>query len=246
MEASSTDQVNQLAQRLQTVLDPAMRVAYVRKQLSGMTAGDIAEMVIVTTAFAEARQPAHADLLLTLSLALADDESLPLRNRVASELDQRDQTTLACSLRQADDTSDDAFRVPDFGLGRPLTLGERKSLARRGDRDLIARVLRDPDPSVIRILLGNPALTENDVVRLCAARPLPPLVQREVFRSPRWVTRYRVKLTLVLNPYTPLDVALQLVLHLSRQDQHRIAHSEDLSGVLRDACRRRLAPVTIH
>lgn len=245
MDSSCADNVNQLAQRLQTVLDPAMRVAYVRKQLAAMTAGDIAEMVIVTTAFAEARQPAHADLLLTLSLAMADDESLPLRHQVASELDQRDQGTLACSLRQTDDSAD-GFRVPDFGMGRPLTLGERKSLARRGDRDLIARVLRDPDPSVIRILLGNPALTENDVVRLCAARPLPPLVQREVFRTPRWVTRYRVKLTLVLNPYTPLDVALQLALHLSRQDQHRVAASEDLSGVLRSACRRRLEPITVH
>lgn len=246
MDPSTADHVTQLALRLQAVLDPSMRVAYMRSQLSTMGPGDIAELLIVTTAGAEARQPEHIDLLLALSLALADDESLELRHQVASELDQRDHATLACGLRQTDGAGNDRFRVPDFGMGRPLTLGERKSLARRGDRDLIARVLRDPDPSVIRILLLNPALTENDVVRLCANRPLPPQVQREVFRSPRWVTRYRIKVTLVLNPYTPLDVALQLATHLSRQDQRRVTNAEDLSGVLRDACRKRVDPVTIH
>lgn len=246
MDPAVADQVTQLAQRLQAMLDPAIRVAYVRSHLLAMTAADIAEVVIVVTAAAEARQPEHSDLLLAVSLALAGDESLDLRLQVASELDQRDHATLACSLRQVQPPLDETFRVPDFGKGRPLSLGERKSLARKGDRDLIVRVLRDPDPSVIRILLGNPALTENDVVRLCSARPLPPLVQREVFRSPRWVTRYRVRLTLVLNPYTPLDVALQLALHLSQQDQQRIANAEDLSGVLREACRRRVEPITIH
>jgi len=246
MDSGVADQVRRLAQLLQSMLDPAIRVAYVRSQLLAMTAGDIAEVMIVATAGAEARHPDHADLLLSLSLALADDESAGLRHEVAYELDQRDHVTLACGMRPSEVSVEDSFRIPDFGKGRPLTLGERKSLARKGDRDLIARALRDPDPSVIRILLGNPALTENDVIRLCAGRPLPAQVQREVFRSPRWVTRYRIKVTLVLNPYTPLDVAMQLALHLSRQDQRRVGEAEDLSGVLRDACRRRLDPVTIH
>lgn len=246
MDSAVADHVTRLAHLLQAMLDPAIRVAYVRAQLLAMTAGDIAEVMIVATAGAEARHPEHADLLLSLSLALADDENSELRHQVAHELDQRDHVTLACGLRPAESSTDESFRIPDFGKGRPLTLGERKSLARKGNRDLIARALRDPDPSVIRILLGNPSLTENDVVRLCAARPLPPEVQREVFRSPRWVTRYRVKVTLVLNPYTPLDVALQLALHLSRQDQVRVGNAEDLSGILRTACLRRLDPVTIH
>lgn len=246
MDSAVADQVNHLAHLLQAMLDPVVRVAYLRSQLSSMTAGDIADFIIVATAAAEAKHAEHADLVLSLSLALADDESSDLRHQVAYELDQRDHVTLACGLRPADPSIDDNFRIPDFGKGRPLTLGERKALARKGDRDLITRALRDPDPSVIRILLGNPVLTENDVVRLCSARPLPPLVQREVFRSPRWVTRYRVRLTLVLNPYTPLDVALQLALHLSRPDQRRVCDAEDLSGVLRAACRRRVAPVTIH
>ncbi|MGD8861254.1 MAG: hypothetical protein PVI30_14700, partial [Myxococcales bacterium] len=111
-----------------------------------------------------------------------------------------------------------------------------KALARRNDRDLITRVLRDPHPDVIRILLGNPALTEEDVVRLWARRPASREVQREVFGSPRWIVRYTVKTALVLNPYTPVDVALQIAPHLKAQDLRRVARSNDLRTELRQAC----------
>ena len=66
MDPAVADQVTLLAQRLQAVVDPALRVAYVRHQMLQMTAGDIAEVMIVVTAAAEARQPAHTDLLLAL------------------------------------------------------------------------------------------------------------------------------------------------------------------------------------
>ena len=55
--------------------------------------------------------------------------------------------------------------------GRPLTLGERKSLAKKPDRDLLERLLADPHPDFIRGVLRNPRLTEDDVVRFVARVP---------------------------------------------------------------------------
>jgi hypothetical protein len=131
--------------------------------------------------------------------------------------------------------------VPDFGKGRVLALGERKALARRQNRDLIARVLRDPHPDVIRILLGNPGVTEDDIVRLCAQRPVASDVLREVFKNPRWLVRYKVKLALTLNPYAPLDVTLQLAPHLTAPDQRRVIAAADVPELLREACARMTA-----
>ena len=99
-----------------------------------------------------------------------------------------------------------AFRTS--ARGRPLTLGERKSLARTHDRSLIQRVVRDPHPDVIRILLDNPSLTEEDVGRVCAQRGrTTPNVLQTVYRAstlggalptaerdrakPRYATRHR-------------------------------------------------------
>jgi len=232
----------EIAQRLVKVLGGLLgtdlRTGYLRSVLLELTAEQVADLLTVTLAQVEARKSDHAELLQSLSLALSDPGFTPLREAARAVLDSRGQNITARMLHPAPEgeADDEATRLPDFGTGRPLSLGERKSLARRTDRDLIARVLRDPHPDVIHILLGNPGLTEQDVVRLAARRPVLGDVLREVFRAPRWVVRYRVKLTLVLNPNTPIDVALQLAPHLTRQDRQRVARSPELAEALRQNC----------
>ena len=127
-----------------------------------------------------------------------------------------------------------------------MTLGERKALARTRDRDLLARVLRDPHPDVIRVVLGNPTVTERDVVRVCARRPIAPEVLREVFRSPRWVVRYGVKKAIVRNPFAPVDLALQLAAHLNATDAREASACAELAVAVRDACRRVAGIATLH
>jgi hypothetical protein len=124
----------------------------------------------------------------------------------------------------------------DLGGGRPLSLGERKSIARKRDRNLLARVIRDPHPDVIRILLDNPALVEDDVVRLCARRPVAPQVLVQVFQHARWVLRPRVRLSLALNPHTPEEVTLQILPHLGPSEVREVTQSGQLSERVRSAC----------
>jgi hypothetical protein len=133
--------------------------------------------------------------------------------------------------------AEDKRHVPDFGRGRPLTLGERKSLARTHDRSLIQRVVRDPHPDVVRILLDNPSLTEEDVVRVCAARPNHPTVLQTVYRHRRWVIRYRPRNAIVRNPDTPLDTALLLAPLLRRSELKEAAASSELAQPLRLSCK---------
>jgi hypothetical protein len=128
-------------------------------------------------------------------------------------------------------------RIPDFGRGRPVTLGERKSLARTHDRALIQRVVRDPHPDVVRILLGNPSLTEEDVVHVCATRPNDPEVLQAVYRHRRWVVRYRPRNAIVRNPDTPLDIALLLAPLLREPELREAATSSELAPSLRLSCR---------
>lgn len=142
--------------------------------------------------------------------------------------------------RQPEKIDPESLRIPDFGTGRLLTLGERKSLARKNDRKLISRILQDPDTSVIRILLNNPTVTESDVVRLCSRRPIAADVLREVFRNSRWIIRYRVKMAIALNPHTPIDLSLQIIPHLHSQDLRRIYRAHDLPKDLRQSCNRRI------
>jgi len=242
------DQTELLARRLHGITDASVRTAYLRHTLLGMSSEQVAEVLVVAHAFAEAKSPRHANLFAALSLALAHPSCDALRRAASERLLARDERQLARGLLQAPvEDGEDALRVPDFGMGRPVTLGERKSLARRNDREWIARVIRDPHPDVMRILLLNPRLTETDVVRLCARRPVASEVLREVFRSARWIVRYPVKVALALNPYTPLDVALQLAPLLRDQDLKRVLDAADLPEELHAACRRRSSyPGALH
>ena len=239
-----------LVRRVSAIVDPAVRIAYVRHVLGEMDTEDVAEIFLVARSGAEEKRRGHVALLQCMTLALADERSHPLREAVRNALVALGQEEAALALYPSDSTADDeALRVPDFGRGRVLTLGERKSLARRHDRDVIGRVLRDPHPDVIRILLGNPGLTETDVVHLCARRPVVGDVLRQVFLSPRWIIRDPVRVALVLNPWTPLDMALQIVPLLRAPDLRRALAAADLGAELHDACRRlldRSAPKALH
>jgi hypothetical protein len=229
------------ARKLAALRDPSVQVGWVRSELERAGALRAADALCVVLARAEQRDERHAILLLRVSLALCSVP--PLKRAIAAVADARGQYALARFLgaseemSHTDDEEPESERdVPDFGRGRPLTLGERKALARTHDRSLLARVLRDPSPDVIRILLENPAVIEADVVRLCARRPARPQVLAQVFQHQRWVLRYRVRLALALNPCTSEDIALQLLPHLAPADLREVSASSQISPRVREAC----------
>jgi hypothetical protein len=245
--SSASESADRLARRAAKIYDSSVRVAYIRHSLQQMDVVQVADLITVAKANAETRNFLYSKLLLYISLALADDSCDQLRHAVAMLLDSRDQHDLSKLLVQSsDETNQSSFAVPDFGLKRQITLGERKSLARRTKRDVIARAIHDPQPSVIRILLDNPALTESDVLRLCSKRPIFPDVLREVFRNWRWIVRYDVKMAIILNPDTPLDVSLQLVPHLKAQDLRRVITAPNLPKEIYEACQRSTPRGNVH
>ncbi|MBV9949018.1 MAG: hypothetical protein JOZ69_19370 [Myxococcales bacterium] len=130
-----------------------------------------------------------------------------------------------------------ALRAPprDGEPGRPLTLGERKSLARRHNRDTLHRLLADSHPDVIRALLRNPRLTEDDVLRLAARRPGRGEVLAEVARS-GWSHRPRIRLALVMNPATPMEIAARIAGLLLRPELERVARSPAVPANVRALC----------
>ena len=141
-------------------------------------------------------------------------------------------------LRAAPATARELARleVPGDGKGRPLTLGERKSLARRPDRDTLQRLLADPHPAVIHRLLANPRVLEDDVVRLAARRPGRGEVLAEIARSTKWVHRPRVRLSLVMNPATPPELAARIVGLLLRPELALVVGSPAVAASVRAVC----------
>jgi len=116
---------------------------------------------------------------------------------------------------------------------RPLTLGERKALARTHQRDKLLLLIRDPHPQVVAIVLDNPHVTEGDVVKMAAARPAVPESLAKIAAHPRWSVQHAVKRALVLNPSTPLADAIRIATTLRAPELAELAADHSLPEPLR-------------
>ncbi|TAK27533.1 MAG: hypothetical protein EPO40_18120 [Myxococcaceae bacterium] len=217
--------VDVLCRRASSVIDVAARVQLFRGILV-ITERDELRATLDRLAERAGLRDTHAQVaLLTAEIALCWEPDL----QRAVHGDRLDVPASALD-------PDDERLIPDYGRGRVLTLGERKSLARRPDRKLIDRVLRDPHPDVIELLLMNPRLTEPDVVRLCARRPNAPDILLRVFRSPRWAIHPKVRTALALNPSTPPAIAEAVVPLLAPEDLHILAQDQHAALAVRRRC----------
>jgi hypothetical protein len=85
---------------------------------------------------------------------------------------------------------------------------------------------------VVTELLTNPKTTEDDVVRLAAFRPARATSIEAIART-RWLTRRRVRMTVLLNPGSPPRVSLPLVGLCTRTELLEVARGADVPVILR-------------
>jgi hypothetical protein len=123
---------------------------------------------------------------------------------------------------------------------RARTLGERRQMARTHDRDLLARLASDQDPTVVRHVLQNPRCTEREVLLAASRRPQRPEVLEEIFRSRRWSANRRVRRALALNPYCPPSLASAALALLTSPDLREVASDLTVTTEVRVHARRLL------
>ncbi|MBO6938859.1 MAG: hypothetical protein JJ863_28080 [Deltaproteobacteria bacterium] len=247
MDDPATNHAAIVGRRLATLRDPAMRLAWASDLLQKMAA-ERAVSLLAASLGTPGRHPDQDDLFLTLTLALVQPELAETRTAIGGVAARQGPTEIAWLFARRPDSIPPLGKlpVPDHGRGRPLTLGERKSLARGRDRKLLLRALVDPHPDVAAILLANPSLTEQDVRRMASRRPIEPSVLEQILAQPRWAVRYEVRLALVQNPHLPLDRALPLAALLRRQDARTLAKAPDLRAPLREIAEWVATPATRH
>ncbi|MBN1612349.1 MAG: hypothetical protein JW940_37305 [Polyangiaceae bacterium] len=186
----------------------------------------------------ERGSPSGREAMMAVALCVAALGDCELTDELRAQAERDKLLSLDRLLRrgpapEAAESGQEDVRVPDYGLGRELTLGERRSLARRPNRRAFERLLADPHPLVVRQLLTNPLLTEDDVVKIAARRPARPPVTRELAASVRWLKSARVRAALVHNPGSPEAVTVPLLALCTRQELASLLDTSGVSLVLR-------------
>jgi hypothetical protein len=218
--------------------DVRLRVDWLDAQVQSEPPETLAPLLDVIVGESEVSEPKAREALVTIALwaaGVARPHDLDRLRRAA--YDQR-LLSLQRVIRRVPTPSSPAgppgaeAKIPDYGTGRELTLGERRSLARRSDRHGFAALLRDPHPMVVTELLVNPKTTEDDVVRIAAFRPARPNAIEAIAKT-RWLTRRRVRMSVLQNPGAPLGVALPLVGLCTRSELLQLARGADVPAIVR-------------
>ena len=231
--------------KIRSFRDPGMRANYFADQLKMYSPGEIAG--ILAHIYRKSKEGKKEGYLLTIMSLLYEEvfvEKLGLtkigeiyKNLLEKEdVDElRDIIHMAyMRLQKKQKKIQNYIPSKDEHVEvRELTLGEKKFLARKPDRNTIEKIRTVRDPQVVKNLLNNPRATERDILAIITKRPNNPEVLRLISTHPRWNMRYNIRKAIVLNPFTPLDVALKFLNFLMKQDLKEITRDKTLSPHLR-------------
>jgi hypothetical protein len=118
-----------------------------------------------------------------------------------------------------------------------MRLGDRITLARLATPALLPALLAATERQVAESALVNPRLREDDLVTALRREDVTPALVEAAVGSPRWASNYAVRLALVLQPRTPLPLALQQISSLVPRDLRRVADESGLRPLVRAAAR---------
>ncbi|MEE9384050.1 MAG: hypothetical protein V3V08_11620 [Nannocystaceae bacterium] len=235
-----------VADRLARLPDPAMREAVLAGILERLSPARAA-WLLDTFATVGRAGGASFDLSLLAAVDLAGGERLDDEERAriyTAACEHRLEA--AQELLYSEDVAPDrsaAIPRPLTPGTRPLTLGERKSLARSWRRDVLERLIVDPHADVVRLLLANPHVTEADILKIATARRSSGPVLNLIIQARRWSCRPRVRFALIRNPKLPLATALRLLGLLNRTELRELSQDPQLRGRLAEGITRRLKPL---
>ena len=129
-------------------------------------------------------------------------------------------------------------RVPMLKLVASLNVSQKIALAMKGNKEARAILLRDSNKLVAAI--RNPGITEQEVVAAAGNRSISEEVLRIIAQSKDMVRPYSVKVALVHNPKTPLQVAMKFLSLLRGHDLRDVAKSRNISSAVANQAKRML------
>ncbi len=97
----------------------------------------------------------------------------------------------------------------------------------------IAEFLHDISPAVIRVLIQNRHLSEDDILVIANRKNLPGDIFESIAKDQRWIENYPIRLAIAKNPKTPLSTSLTIARYLRLFDLAELTRNRFLPLVFR-------------
>ncbi|OQY28006.1 MAG: hypothetical protein B6244_08665 [Candidatus Cloacimonetes bacterium 4572_55] len=116
---------------------------------------------------------------------------------------------------------------------KKLSAKQKISLIPQAPVDVVRILVRDPDPNVVAATLRSKLATQREAMVLALQKTTASNILEEIAKNKNWVSKYPIKIALVNNPKTPLDISLGLIVDLLQQDLMRLIQSSEVAPSVR-------------
>lgn len=127
-----------------------------------------------------------------------------------------------------------------YALVQGMNVMQKIRLARMGNKEARALLVRDRNKIVASAAIRSPKLTENEVEGFARARNVSDDVLRIIAANREWTRSYQVKLGLATNPKCPVPTAMKFMNFLQERDLRGIMKSKDVASPIAAHARRML------
>lgn len=119
-----------------------------------------------------------------------------------------------------------------------MDVGEKAKLAREGDKEARAILIKEGNKIISLSVLSNPRITTQEIDMIAASRNVSEEVLRDISNNRDWMKAYSVALALANNPKTPIGITLTLLPRLMTRDLRFLAKSKGIPDVIRVTARK--------
>jgi hypothetical protein len=143
-------------------------------------------------------------------------------------------------IEDRDDELDEEMQGNLFKIVQNMNVMQKVKLARLGNKDARALLIRDRNKIVASAAIRSPKVTENEVQNYAKARNLSEEVLRIIAANREWTRSYAVKLGLATNPKVSIPSAMKFLNFLQERDLRSIMKSKDVAMPIAAHARRLL------
>lgn len=121
-----------------------------------------------------------------------------------------------------------------------MSMAQKVKAALMGNQEVRKILIKDPRKQVAMAVLSNPRVTENELTALAGSTSVSEEVIAHIANSKELTKGYQTKLSLVLNPKTPLRVAMRFLSVLRLPDLRKVAKSKSIPSTLRNVAKQKM------
>jgi hypothetical protein len=149
-----------------------------------------------------------------------------------------DMSEFSRQLLEDGEPLDEESQTNLLALIQSMSVFQKIKLARNGNKEARAILVRDRNKIVASSAIRSPKITENEVEGFAKARNLCDDVLRIISSTREWTKSYGVKRNLVMNPRCPQTTSVKFLNYLQEKDLRAIMRSKDVPSAISTHARR--------